>query len=361
MNRRTAPAGGDEAVITIHTDGACSGNPGPGGYGVVMSAGSFRREISGSEPSTTNNRMEMMAAIRALEELRQASSVILYTDSSYLRDGITKWIHGWIAKGWKTSTGAAVKNIDLWQRLHDQEQYHSVDWRWLKGHAGHVENERCDQLAVAGARRAAAGVRDELPGERVLPAGDKSPVAPPRASSLQAGPGRNLELKLRVSGLDELRRRLLALGARAEARLKQQDTFFPARQGSLLKMRHEERDGRLQSELIHYRRAESTGVRLSEYTRLPLDDGAQLQTLLASALGDAGSVNKVRELLMLGPTRVHLDQVHGLGTFVEFERVIAPGEDLDAAAQELRRLLDVLGLDPTRSEARPYRDLPTKG
>lgn len=353
-------------MITIHTDGACTGNPGPGGYGIVMSGGGFRREISGSEPATTNNRMEMLAAIRALEELRQPSSVVLYTDSVYLRDGITKWIHGWLAKGWKTSTGSPVKNIDLWQRLHEQDGIHRVDWRWLKGHAGHAENERCDQLAVAGARRAAAGVRDELPGTGVTPdaPGDRpggrgeGAVAPSRIPSRPAGgPGRNLELKLRIADPEELRRRLMALGAREGGRLKQQDHYLPCRPGNRLKLRHEEGSGQLRSEVIHYRRADEAGARLSEYTRLPLGEDSALANLLLAALGEEGRVSKMRELLLLGTTRVHLDQVTGLGWFVEFERVLAAGDAPESAREELLRLLTALELDPARAETGSYRDL----
>lgn len=363
MARTTARTDASDP-ITIHTDGACQGNPGPGGYGIVMSGGGFRREISGAEPATTNNRMEMLAAIRALEELRQPSSVVLYTDSVYLRDGITKWIHGWLAKGWKTSTGSPVKNIDLWQRLHEQDGIHRVDWRWLKGHAGHTENERCDQLAVAGARRAAAGIRDECPGESVgrdAP-GDradtrKAGITAAQGAAPEGQPGRNLEIKLRITDPEALRRRVLALGAREAGRLKQQDIFLACRPGQRLKLRHEETDGRLRSELIHYRRPDEPGVRLSEYTRVPLGEGSALQTLLLGALVETGKVSKVRELLLLGPTRVHLDQVGGLGTFIEFERVLSPADDPAAALLELHRLLAALELDPSRAESGSYRDL----
>ncbi len=133
--------------ITVFTDGACSGNPGPGGWGAILTSGEHRKELNGGEAVTTNNRMELMAAIAALEEIKKPSHVELHTDSVYLRDGITKWIHGWKRKGWRTADGSAVKNIELWQRLELAAARHKMDWRWLKGHAGHVENERADVLA----------------------------------------------------------------------------------------------------------------------------------------------------------------------------------------------------------------------
>jgi ribonuclease HI len=133
--------------ITVFTDGACSGNPGAGGWGAVLLSGEHRKEINGGEAHTTNNRMELMAAIAALETIKKPSDVELHTDSVYLRDGITKWIFGWRKKGWRTADGSAVKNVELWQRLETAAARHKVDWRWLKGHAGHVENERADVLA----------------------------------------------------------------------------------------------------------------------------------------------------------------------------------------------------------------------
>ncbi|MGF1549559.1 MAG: ribonuclease HI [Sphingomonadaceae bacterium] len=133
--------------VEIFTDGACKGNPGPGGWGAVLRYGSEERELSGSEPETTNNRMELMAAIRALEALKRPSSVLLSTDSVYLRDGITKWIHGWQRNGWRTAARKPVKNEDLWRRLIEAARPHRISWRWVKGHAGHPENERADLLA----------------------------------------------------------------------------------------------------------------------------------------------------------------------------------------------------------------------
>ena len=135
--------------ITIYTDGACSGNPGPGGWGSVLISGAHRKEISGGEPDTTNNRMELMAAIAALELIKKPGHVELTTDSVYVRDGITKWIHGWRRNGWKTADNKLVKNVDLWQRLDKAASTHMINWLWVKGHAGHPENERCDELARA--------------------------------------------------------------------------------------------------------------------------------------------------------------------------------------------------------------------
>jgi ribonuclease HI len=141
-----APA---EGAVVIHTDGGCSGNPGPGGWGAILSWNGTERELSGGENLTTNNRMELMAAIESLEALKRPMKVALYTDSVYVRDGITRWIHGWKRNGWKTAAKGAVKNEDLWRRLDAACQRHDVSWHWLKGHAGHPENERCDQLAGA--------------------------------------------------------------------------------------------------------------------------------------------------------------------------------------------------------------------
>lgn len=140
----------DTGRVEIFTDGACSGNPGPGGWGAVLRWNGVEKELNGGERETTNNRMEMVAAIQALEALKRASRVDLYTDSVYLRDGITKWIHNWKAKGWKTAAKKPVKNVDLWQRLETAMARHDVEWHWVKGHAGHPENERADSLARDG-------------------------------------------------------------------------------------------------------------------------------------------------------------------------------------------------------------------
>ncbi|MEZ5923577.1 MAG: ribonuclease HI [Hyphomicrobiaceae bacterium] len=136
--------------ITIYTDGACSGNPGPGGWGAILISGSHRKELNGGEPATTNNRMELTAAIQSLETLRRPSDVALYTDSSYLKDGITKWIHGWKRNGWRTADKKPVKNVELWQRLENALARHRIEWHWIKGHAENEENERADELAREG-------------------------------------------------------------------------------------------------------------------------------------------------------------------------------------------------------------------
>ncbi|MHA1516992.1 MAG: ribonuclease HI [Alphaproteobacteria bacterium] len=136
--------------VVIHTDGACSGNPGPGGWGAILESGPHRREIKGGEPETTNNRMELTAAIMALEALKSPSDVDLYTDSNYLRGGITSWIKSWKLNGWRTADKKPVKNVALWQRLEEAEALHTVRWHWVKGHVGHDENERADELAREG-------------------------------------------------------------------------------------------------------------------------------------------------------------------------------------------------------------------
>jgi ribonuclease HI len=144
--------------VVIYTDGACSGNPGPGGWGAILTSGEHQRELSGGELHTTNNRMEIMAAIRALQALKRPCRVELHTDSQYLRQGITEWLPGWKARGWKTAAKAPVKNEDLWRELDEARARHTVDWRWVKGHAGHPMNERADALARKGlAERRAAG------------------------------------------------------------------------------------------------------------------------------------------------------------------------------------------------------------
>ena len=137
------------------TDGACSGNPGPGGWGVLMRAMDGEavlkeRELQGGEAATTNNRMELMAAISALEALTRPSRIVIVTDSAYVKNGVSQWIHGWKRKGWRTADRKPVKNVELWQRLDQAQARHQVEWRWIKGHAGHAENERADELARAG-------------------------------------------------------------------------------------------------------------------------------------------------------------------------------------------------------------------
>ncbi len=143
-----------QAKVTIFTDGACSGNPGRGGYGAILVAGDRRKEIKGGEANTTNNRMELMAAIAALEALKRPCTVELHTDSQYLRLGITQWLANWKRNGWRTAARQPVKNDDLWKRLDEAARRHQIDWHWVKGHAGHDENERADALAREGLREA---------------------------------------------------------------------------------------------------------------------------------------------------------------------------------------------------------------
>jgi len=156
----------EEAVVDIYTDGACSGNPGPGGWGAVLVYQGHERELWGGEPATTNNRMELMAAIQALEALKRPVRVRLYTDSTYVKDGITRWIHNWKAKGWKTADRKPVKNAELWRRLDAALARHQIEWHWVRGHAGHDGNERADALARRGmapflAKKAKANGKEE--------------------------------------------------------------------------------------------------------------------------------------------------------------------------------------------------------
>ncbi|GAB4171109.1 MAG: ribonuclease HI [Wenzhouxiangellaceae bacterium] len=139
-------------TVEIWTDGACSGNPGPGGWGAVLRFNGVEKELCGAESPTTNNRMELMAAIRALEALRRPCRVRLSTDSSYLKKGMTEWLPRWQANGWRTASRKPVKNADLWRRLAELDRYHQIEWCWVKGHAGHPENERADRLATQAIR-----------------------------------------------------------------------------------------------------------------------------------------------------------------------------------------------------------------
>jgi len=136
--------------ILIYTDGACKGNPGPGGWGALLVAGANEKELYGGEANTTNNRMELMAVIEALSALKRPCQVVIHTDSQYVLKGITEWMSGWKAKGWKTASKAPVKNVDLWQALDEATSKHQIEWRWVKGHSGHAGNERADQLANRG-------------------------------------------------------------------------------------------------------------------------------------------------------------------------------------------------------------------
>lgn len=137
-------------IVELFTDGACSGNPGPGGWGAILRFGDTTKELHGGEADTTNNRMELMAAISGLNALKEPCEVVLYTDSKYVMDGINGWINGWKRNGWKTAAKQPVKNVELWQALDEANRRHKVTWNWVKGHAGHVENERADELARLG-------------------------------------------------------------------------------------------------------------------------------------------------------------------------------------------------------------------
>ncbi len=141
-------------VVHIYSDGACKGNPGAGGWGALLISGGHRKEICGGEPNTTNNRMEMLAVIRALEMLKRPSTVQVHTDSQYVQKGVSEWLPGWKKRGWRTAAGKPVKNQDLWQELDDLSQKHHIEWNWVRGHAGHPENERADALANQGVLKA---------------------------------------------------------------------------------------------------------------------------------------------------------------------------------------------------------------
>jgi ribonuclease HI len=156
MGSREAMMSG-RTTVDIYTDGACSGNPGPGGWGAILRHGGSEREISGGEADTTNNRMELMAAIRALEALTRPVTARVHTDSTYVKDGITKWMAQWKVRGWRTAAKKPVKNVDLWQRLDAAAAGHDVSWHWVRGHSGHPENERADELARQGLAEARDG------------------------------------------------------------------------------------------------------------------------------------------------------------------------------------------------------------
>ena len=151
----------NETPIIIYTDGACRGNPGPGGWGALLQAGPHEKALCGGDAHTTNNRMELTAVIRALQALKRPSAVQIHTDSQYVQKGISEWIHNWKRRGWLTADKQPVKNVDLWQMLDELSSAHQIDWRWVKGHAGHPGNERADQLANQGIDELQRGVRSE--------------------------------------------------------------------------------------------------------------------------------------------------------------------------------------------------------
>lgn len=379
--------------VVLYTDGACSGNPGPGGWGCLLRTPEGEVELSGGETATTNNRMEMLAALRGLEELAVPSRVELWTDSQYLRNGITSWIHNWMRKGWRTSSGEPVKNEDLWRELWEQTRFHEIEWRWVRGHDGNADNERCDRLAVAAVVRARkgdtrlmrrTGGKDEVPMKAVLteaaPATGSPRKPSPRAKTLrppdmpaepglfppEAPPepvkGRNLELKLPCKALDEVKRRAGTLGGKLDGRLSQDDQFYTCADGTRLKLRREIRhlpDGQSlpRAELIRYLREDTGEARVSEYERLPVEDPETLHAELAAQHGLGLLVRKGRELVLIGRTRLHLDAVAGLGTFVELELVLREEETPEAARAELERIIRGLGLYGVPAEPRAYVDL----
>ena len=382
----------DMPRVTLFTDGACSGNPGPGGWGCVLRTPEGEVELSGGETATTNNRMEMLAALRGLEELADPSHVELWTDSQYLRNGITSWIHNWMRKGWRTASGEPVKNEDLWRELWEQTRIHEIEWRWVRGHDGNSDNERCDRLAVAAVVRARKGDTeillkrvglDDVPrkaatvesaavkdGPRKAASRGKSAVG---ASSAAAEPGffqeettavkgRNLELKLPCRALDEVKRRAGTLGGKLDSRLSQDDQFYSCADGTRLKLRREIRhlpDGQAlpRAELIRYLREDTGEARVSEYERTPVANPEALHEELRAAHGLGLLVRKGRELVLIGRTRLHLDAVAGLGTFVELELVLKEGEDPVVARAELERIIRGLGLYGVPAEPRAYADL----
>jgi ribonuclease HI len=368
--------------VVLVTDGACSGNPGPGGWACVLRREGGVLELSGGEAHTTNNRMEMLAALRGLEELEESSRVELWTDSQYLKNGITSWIHGWMRKGWRTSSGEPVKNEDLWRALWEENGRHQVEWRWVKGHAGHADNERCDRLAVAAVERARQGDTAERRGlgqatgggmddsvkvdagsrTRTRSSSAKDCAAPAQQEAALAEKGRNLELKIAVRALDDIKRRAGTLGGKLDSRLTQDDQFYTCADGTRLKLRREVQhlpDGqsRQHAELIRYLREDTATARLSSYERESVADPEALHSELAARHGVGVAVRKGREVVLIGRTRLHLDAVAGLGTFVELELVLREGETPEAARAELEHIIRGLGLYGQPVEPRAYADL----
>ncbi len=352
----------DRPLVRIITDGACSGNPGPGGWACIIRTGEDALEHSGGEESTTNNRMEMMAALRGLEALPESSQVELTTDSQYLKNGITTWIHGWMRKGWRTASGEAVKNEDLWRDLWEESGRHKIEWRWVRGHTGHADNERCDRLAVAAVERARLGdtqMRREQVGQTPAPtpAVRRKEAAPPLPVE-----GRNVEVKLYCRSLEDVKRRAGTLGGKLQPRLSQEDQFFISTEGLRVKLRREtlhmpEGTNAQRAELIRYQRKDEAGARLSSYTREEVLDASSMQESLAASHRLGLLVSKSREVVLLGRTRLHLDRVAGLGFFVELECVLRPEESEEDGRAELQRLMRALGLEGLPVEARSYADL----
>jgi len=288
--------------------------------------------------------------------------VELTTDSQYLKNGITTWIHGWMRKGWRTASGEAVKNEDLWRELWEQTCAHHVEWRWVRGHSGHPDNERCDRLAVAAVERARLGdthVREEPLGGTPSAGLEQGGTKP---ASAAAEGGRNVEVKIPCRTLDDVKRRAGTLGGKLQPRLTQDDQFFTCQDGSRLKLRRETRhlpdgQGQQRAELIRYVRGDSPEARLSTYTRETVEQPDALEQRLTAEHGLGLSVSKSRELVLLGRTRLHLDRVAGLGFFVELECVLRDGEEESAGLMELEHLVRALGLFGLPVESRSYADL----
>ncbi len=350
----------EQPKVSLYTDGACKGNPGPGGWGFVLVSGSNRLEACGGDPATTNNRMELLAAIRGLEALKTSCQVELWTDSRYVQQGITQWIHNWRRKGWKTAGGDPVKNQELWQELDTLAAEHDVSWQWIKGHSGHPENERCDRLAVYGFERAKQGEKQDLIGKPLIELPESPREKKESRKEVAAGSGMaglNIEIKLRVPDLAEVRRLAMQMGARDLGTMAQQDRFFGDTTAGRLKLRRIEQDGRHVSQLIGYQRADEDRSREAEWRLEELARPDQMEDLLSLALGAGLLVEKRRQLLMLGATRIHLDEVSGLGSFVEIEHVMAVDEDPAEAQKRVNQLIDRLGLKNAEVISLAYADL----
>jgi ribonuclease HI len=350
----------EEPRVKLYTDGACKGNPGPGGWGFVLVAGASRMEACGGDPATTNNRMELMAAIKGLEALKTRCQVELWTDSRYVQQGITQWIHNWRRKGWKTAGGDPVKNQELWQELDELASEHEISWQWIKGHSGHPENERCDRLAVYGSERASKGEKQDLIGKPAVELPESSKAKKAAGADLPVGSGMaglNVEIKLRAQDLAEVRRLAMQVGARDLGTMTQRDRFFGDSTSGRLKLRRIEQDGRLVAQLIGYQRADEDRSREAEWRLEELARPDQMEDLLSLSLGAGVLVEKRRQLLMLGATRIHLDEVSSLGSFVEIEHVMAADEDPADAQKRVDQLIVRLGLKNAEVISLAYADL----